>query len=118
MVINVGEALDPDTAEVLTVERQAAGDYADGIYQDGAISTFKTLGSAQQPTPQELLYLPSGERDKDIMKFYCEKNVRMASDRDNLKADVVLYQGNRFKVVQAQRWGIYGYTIAYGAREK
>ena len=69
MVINVSEALDSDTAQIVTVERTSAGAYVDGIYQKGSTSTFKTLASVQQPTPKQLDILPEGEKSKDVKLF-------------------------------------------------
>jgi len=118
MPVNVSEALDSDTAEIVTVERTSGGGYVDGIYQKGTTSTFKTVCSVQQPTPDELQNLPEGERDKDVRKFISKKVVRTASDRDGLIADVVLYKGNRYKIISAGDWDSYGHTTSFGARDQ
>lgn len=118
MPVNVSEALDTDTAEIVTVERTSGGGYVDGLYQKGTTSTFKTICSVQQPSPDELQNLPEGERDKDIRKFISKKPVRTASDRDGLIADVVLYKGVRYKVISAGDWDAYGHTTSFGARDQ
>lgn len=117
MPINVSEALDADTAEILTVKRQT-GTYVDGLYVKGAETTFKTLASAQQPTPKELKSLAEGERDKDIRKFISKKPVRTASDRDGLIADRIVYKGNDYKIIAVSDWDVYGQTTSFGARDQ
>lgn len=118
VVINVSEALDSDTSEIVTVIRKAVGAYIDGIYVEGSLSTFRTICSVQQPTPKELLNLPEGERDKDIRKFISKRPIRATSDRDGTTSDIISYKGLTFKVIQAGDWNAYGYTECYGAREK
>lgn len=118
MPINVSEALDSDTAEIVTVIRTSNGGYVDGIYVKGTESTFKTICSVQQPSPQELQNLPEGERDRDIRKFITKKLVRTASDRDGLIADKVRYRGVDYKIISAGDWDAYGHTTSFGAREK
>ena len=117
MPINVSEALGTDTAEIVTVERTSAGAYVDGLYQKGTVSTFKTMCSVQQPSPDELQSLPEGERDKDIRKFISKKSIRTTSDRDGLIADIVLYKGVRYKIISAGDWDAYGQTTSFGARD-
>lgn len=118
MPINVSEALDIDTAEIVTVQRTSGGGYVDGIYQKGIVSTFKTVCSVQQPTPDELQNLPEGERNKDIRKFISKKPVRTASDRDGLIADVVRYKGFDYKIISVGDWDSYGHTTSFGARDQ
>lgn len=118
MPINVSEALDSDTSEVLTVVRTSGGGYIDGIYNPGTESTFKAIISVQQPSPDELQNLPEGERNKDIRKLISNKILRTASDRDSLIADKVIYRGIRYKIISAGDWSAYGHTTAFGAREQ
>lgn len=118
MPINVSEALDVDTSEIVTVERSSGGSYVNGIYQKGATATFKTVCSVQQPSPDELQNLPEGERDKDIRKFISKKSVRTASDRDGLIADTIIYKGVRYKLISAGDWNAYGHTTSFGARDQ
>jgi len=117
MTISVSEALDLDTCLKLTVERTASGGYIDGIYSAGSISTFKSLISPQQPTPEQLQILPEGERDKNIMMFVSKRKLRTADDRNNLIADVILFDNARYKIISLANWSTFGHNIAYGAKE-
>lgn len=119
MPINVSEALDTDTAEVITVIRDGgAGNYDDGVYVKGGTTTFKTLASVQQPTPRQLETLPEGERDKNPRMFISKKPLKTTSDRDGTIADIVIYKGDRFKLIDSGDWSAYGHTIAFGVREQ
>ena len=118
MSINVSEALDSDTSEIVSVRRTSGGGYVDGIYVPGSESTFKTVCSIQQPNSQELQDLNEGERNKDIRKFISKKPVRTGSDRDGLLADAIRYKGNYYKIIFVGDWDAYGHTTSFGAREK
>jgi len=118
MPINVSEALDSDTGIILTVERTSGSGYVDGLYVKGTTSLFKTIGSPQQPSPQDLQTLAEGERDKDIFKFITKKVIRTASDGTGTDADVVIFKGKRFKIIAVQDWDTFGHTISFGAKEQ
>ncbi len=115
MPINVSEALDIDTGEIIVVERKTGG-YVDGIYVDSIASTFKTLASVQQPTPAQLQTLPEGERDSNPRLFISKKALKTVSDRDNTPADIVTYKGDKFKIISVGNWSAYGYSMAFGVR--
>ena len=118
MPINVSEALDSDTAIIVTVERTSGSKYIEGLFVKGNKSTFKTVCSPQQPTAQDLQTLPEGDRDKDIFKLITKKPVRTASDRDKTDADVIIFKGMRFKIVSVQDWETFGQTTSFGARDQ
>lgn len=117
MVINVSEALDSDTAQIVTVERTSSGAYVDGIYQKGSTSTFKTLASVQQPTPKQLEILPEGEKSKDVKLFISKKPLRTTIDDEQLIADIVIYKSVRYKIISSGDWDDYGHTMAMGVRD-
>ena len=117
MVINVAEALDTDTAQIITVIRTAAGSYVDGLYVKGATSTFKTLASVQQPSPIQLEILPEGEKDKDIKLFISKKPMRTTNDEAGLIADLVMYKGQQYKIISSADWDDYGHTMAMGVKD-
>tara|TARA_R110000744_G_scaffold20470_1_gene53738 strand:- start:10029 stop:10382 length:354 start_codon:yes stop_codon:yes gene_type:complete len=115
MTITVSEALDSDTAIIVTVERQSGG-YIDGLWVDGTPTIFKTLCSPQPASAKERQILPEGDRDKDIFKFITKKPLRGVSDRDELSADIVIFKGNRYTILSPADWDLYGHTTSLGAR--
>lgn len=116
-MITVTEALDSDTAETVTVKRTGVGSYVDGIYVKGSETTFTTLCSVQQPTPDQILVLPEGERNKDLRLFISAKLIRGTSDKDGIIADKVYYKGNWYKIISPGDWVVYGYSNSIGARD-
>jgi hypothetical protein len=118
MTINVSEALDSDTGEIVTVVRTVPGAYIDGIYSKGVESTFKTLASVQQPSAEQLDQLEEGERNRDARLFISKKPLRGMSDRDGTIADLVIYRGFRYKIIAPKDWSVYGHTTVMGVREQ
>lgn len=117
MPINVSEALDSDTCLTLTVERSGGPVvYVDGIATTPAPTTFKSLMSPQQPTAQQLEMLPGGERDKNIMLFISKRMVRGGDDDNGIDPDVIIFKGDRYKVIQVADWSTFGQTHAYAAK--
>ena len=117
MPINVSEALDSDTCVKVQVERTTPGSYVDGLYVPGTASTFNTLVSPQQPSPKQLEVLPEGERDKDVMLFISKRFLRTVDDDNELPADVVLFKGERYRIIQLADWSTFGHTPAYGVKD-
>lgn len=122
MPINVSEAIDAETGEVITVERTTTGQYVDGIWTKGTTSTFKSVCSVQQPDNDEhsqvAQEMSGGERTTDLLKFISIKTLQKTCDRKGTTADVVLYDGQRYKIIAVQKWHKYGYTRAFGVLEE
>jgi hypothetical protein len=118
MPINVSEALDSDTGEIITVIRYSSSGFVDGIYVESSPITFKTLASVQQATAQETIMLPEGERNKDIRKFISKKPLYSSNDKDEIPSDTVIYKGKEYKIISPSDWDSYGHTTAFGARDK
>lgn len=117
-MINVSAALCSDLSELVMVYRHGPATFINGIYVEGAETQSRAIASVQQPTAKELQNLPEGERSVDIRKFICNKRLYTTSDLDGTVADEVAYQGNRYKIIKAEDWSIYGHTTAFGARVK
>lgn len=115
MPINVSEALDSDTAEVITVER-VTGNYVDGLYVKGVPTTFKTLASMQQPTPSQMQSLEEGQRDRNIFSFISKKPIFTVKDREGLPADVLIHKGVRYEAIDSGDWSSYGHTSGMAAK--
>jgi hypothetical protein len=115
MTINVSEALDSDTAEIITVTRFAVGSYVDGVWIDGATSTFKTVASVQQPSPKQLQRLAENQRLLDLRLFISKAPLYTSDDRTGQQADIVHYKGKQYTVISSGDWDVYGHTDAVGA---
>jgi len=117
MPINVAEALDSDTAEVITVERRTGGSRVNKKWVPGSPTLFKTLASAQPATSDDLQILEEGERDKVIFKFISKKPLFTTKDREGTEADVIIHKGDRWRVVSGGDWSSYGHNTVLAAKE-
>lgn len=119
MTINVGEGLCSDTALLLTVKRPiGTQQIKDGLLVQPPYTTFKSLISPQQPTPQELEVLDEGERSTDLYLFISSRELRTASDHDQTLADYVVFRGNDYKIIYAGDWQTFGHSTCIGVRER
>ena len=116
MPINVSEAIDSDTAIMVSLENASGGTYVQGIYVPGGPAITKALASPQQPTPEQLNFLEGGERTKDLKAFYLNKKV-ITSKGDKV-ATVIIQGGKRFKVIFVGDWEPFGWFFAIGANEQ
>lgn len=116
MVISVNEAIDYDSSVKIKITRYGAGSYVNGKWQDGAISTFYSLASVQQPTPKQLEILPENERTPDMKVFISKKPLRITDVKNQTKSDVITYKGDNYKISYLGDWGDFGYTYVIGAK--
>jgi hypothetical protein len=117
MPINVSEAIDGETAQVVSFLRQVGGSYVNGIWVPPTSESFKSMCSVQQPTPQQLLVIPEGERNKDIRLFISKKPLRTTDDKAGTIGDIALYAGKRFRMMWEGDWNAYGHSTMLGAAE-
>ena len=101
MPIKVNEAIDTDTAELITVIRVTGSAYIDGIYTRGTETTLKMLASVQPLTGRELQALPEGERAKELLKFISKRVIFSGDDRTELSADIVVHDNKRYKIINS-----------------
>ena len=80
------------------------GGYIDGIYQDGATSTFDVIMSIQPLMGKEVEKLPEGERTRRYVKGYTTTRLYTTKESESQKADRVAYDGTNFEVQAAERW--------------
>lgn len=117
MTINVSEALDSDTAIIITVERTTGG-YVNRKFVKNPPVTFKALASPQPASADDLQILSEGDREKSIIKFICNKAVYTTRDRDGLPSDVIIWKGQRYRVINAADWNQFGHSTVLGAKEE
>lgn len=111
MTIQVNEALDADTASLVTLEDDTGG-YVNGVFvADGTPTVRRALASIQSPSVQQLEYLEGSERRSNkVRALYLNKEVKL-SDGNEL-ATVVKKNGKAFKVIHVGDWSPYGWFFA------
>ena len=88
----------------ITVSRNAAGSWVDGIYVPGATGTFNERASIQ-PTPfNELLKNPEGDHLKDQRTFY---STFTFADNDKVEIDDT---GEKFLIMKLGDWDDFNLT--------
>ena len=85
-----------------TVTRYAAGDYDEGVYEEGATSTFTIDASVQPAGGKDLERLPEGERLKDYLTVLTPTELRTRADAAS--PDRVSIDGATYEVVEVADW--------------
>jgi len=103
----------------LTVTRTNPGQYVDGIWQEGAASTFEGRYSVQPASPDDMQRLPEGRRGRDAYTLYGEPELLQADANAGTNADRVEIDGAMFEVGATQEWrnGIIPHHRAVVTRE-
>ena len=101
--------MDPCFACLLTVERRAGSYDDEGIWQETALDTFTVQAAVQPATSEDLDQTGHGERIDGGIKLYTTSELRSSTSQPPAEADVILYQGNRWKVTKVWRWNDHGY---------
>lgn len=117
MTISLRQAIDLNNSVKLTLTRLAKGSYVDGKWVNGRSTTVRLLGSPQQPSPEMLQILPEGESTRNVVRFICNKAVRLANEASGTSADVIKYQNKGYKVIASNNWDAFGYYDVLAVEE-
>lgn len=113
---------DPELGAVnFTVERVTSSIDNKGRAKETA-ETHVAQGSVQPATGKERELLPEGERTSETIAVYTPFALRM-NDEGNVKADIIISQGKRYRVAMVQPWVVngkyaYSYALAIYAGER
>lgn len=83
----------------LTVYRIGQGQYANGIWQDGANTSIIIKASVQATDAEIMQTLPEGERTKESYTLFTNTKLE-TSKVNNSKPDVVMIEGERYQVIR------------------
>jgi hypothetical protein len=81
-----------------TIKRKAVGAYVDGVWIDGATSQFTISASVQPLSDQDLVNLPSGRRESDIVKMYCADNLLEGGATIGQEPDILVWLGKDYEI--------------------
>jgi hypothetical protein len=121
-MISVGELMsDPDFSDSYTVIRTKAG-WDGGRLRILSVDKLRFHGPVQPASPKELEQLPEGDRQKDIMKFFCRppSRIRVTMDAQSggegeSVSDMIEFRGMLYKVLQVADWSLNGFFRAFGS---
>jgi len=90
--------------ETATRERTTSGSRGGGGRYSGGGVTSETVDdlSVQPASGSDLEVLEEGERERVEFKFYTKTDFRVTDNRNNLPGDVLVYEGERYKIRKAQ----------------
>ena len=89
---------------MVNVEQPAvAGSYGtDGLYVMPSSTTVPMRGNIQPMGDSEILLMPEGDRLKECIVVYSDQKLYAEMETNQRPADVVQYNGNRYKVVKVK----------------
>ena len=80
------------------------GFYQDGYFIEGKTEEFDLLASVQPNDGEDLVVLPEGSRVTDQIKIYTNTELKTVSEDGLIKADVLLYNDNKYEIVKVSRY--------------
>ena len=85
------------------ITRKSAGNYVGGEWVEGTETTIDINASIQPLNQLEQEALPEGKRKGQAIKAYSDTELFCAR-LNTTSADVILYQGKRFEVIQVLKY--------------
>lgn len=127
-MINIAELLkDPDFTQLVQVNRRtnsfvSSGGAAGEVQID---TVLRTVRMCVQPLKDadDLSVLPEGQRSSKMMKFYAAE-VLYCDDGDQATGsgqavfDMVMWNGEKYKLLHIRYWSDYGYWEAIGVNSE
>ena len=108
--------VDPDLgAQEFTVRRRK-GKWQGGRMEVVEDTTLTPTGIIQPTSAEDLQYFPEGERRKGMITIFTQEKLYLTEDKTSDISDDVIWQGEAYKVIKADRWEDYGYTVGYAAK--
>ena len=110
-MINLAELItDPDFAQKFQIIRKA-GSYLKGRYQTEEIRE-SVIGIVDPVNAKDLEFIPEADRMKSSKTFYSHSSLSLGNNDDT--ADICVYKGRRFKLVNVAEYEDYGYWRSIG----
>jgi hypothetical protein len=120
-MIDVSELMfDPDFCTRYPVTRaRADGTFAaEGEWTPGTPRSLLWYGSVQPAKDADkVLYLPEGERAQEAVNCYGSCELKMA-DGYGQESDIILFNGNTYRVAMSKPWVQSGYWYAFAVQFK
>lgn len=92
------------STRIFTVTRYEQGEWVEGKFEKGDETSFDIDGSVQPASPNELLSLSEGERQRETLKVYTDTLLRTANEATGEIADEIDIAGVLFQVRKVSHW--------------
>lgn len=107
---------DPDFAESYTILRSQDGSWQQGKWVDAQV-TLAGYGVVQPATNQDLDMVPEGDRVSGAFLFHSSSPLYETQvNPSNAISDILVWQGQQFRILAVQQWQDYGYWQALAVR--
>ena len=77
--------------------------------------TVPAVGMIIPPTPEQLDFFPEGVRREDEKAIYSETMMHVTEGKEI--SDTIVWNGDKYKIVRADRWDEWGFCVAYAVKE-
>lgn len=94
-----------------TVTRRVSGDYVNGVYTDGASSTFSITASIQPVAGDDLKTLPEGQHAEDTRILFTETELRVRKTGN--EPDQISVDGLNWEVINVEKWSAPSFGTHY-----
>lgn len=81
-----------------TIKRTAPGSYVNGLFVDGATSTFLIQATVQPMTGEDMFTLPEGRRLSDYVKVYTDTLIQVVAEGQ--QPDRLVWRDNEYEAIQ------------------
>lgn len=116
-IADVTDALS-DLQESISIEVSIAGSRVNGSWVSGGVNTISEMAVVQPASNEDMNVLSqSGDQTHSYKKFYSKYQFKTASSKDKTEADIIVYQGEKFKVLSVSDYKqLGGYFKAVSVR--
>jgi hypothetical protein len=107
----------PELAQDYTIQR-SAGSWVDGVWQS-ATTDVAGFGVISVAKPKDLQMIPEGDKITSAMVFHSELPIYTThenGDGQGGSSDILIWRGNRFRVIQVAEYVDYGFFRAIATR--
>ena len=113
-------AFDPEMGQCFSVQRQnnGAGVYAAGGWIPGPIQTLTLYGIVTIASAKALEQVPEGDRVTGSVQVICNQPLYVTSEDREATSDIVVWNGDQYRVQSVAKWFMWGYFSAIVVRMK
>ena len=105
--------VDPELGAVSFTILRHKGSWIGGRFVKDTQSqqSISAIGIIQPPSPAQLSFFPQGQKREGQIVIYTMTEMQMIEGED--ASDDVVWRGDTYKVIRADRWLDYGFNIVY-----
>lgn len=86
--------------KTVTILREAAGTYVNGVWSAGARSALTTQASIQPVSlGRDMQSLPEGRRLSDYVKLYSDTFLNTTREGEGLQPDIIVHEGYGYELI-------------------